>query len=380
MKRRTKLPVPPFPARYPPVTGSAALLASCRRRSQFLGARPFGKVAPCAYARALLCRVWLPTETCSMAALPARSRAALSVILSCAAALILGTAALVPALAAQSSTPPRTRSDSIASRKADSVAKAAAKAKPSTVTPAAGKTTAPTTARPASTAATKAATTTAPTKAATTTAPTKAATTKTDKAASPPTTSRPVTSGAATAPRRAPPKAVASKSSNAIIPLDDGGHAVSLYGGASAGALGFGTGPVVGVVWRIAAPTSATRLRADIIGAHYSQTAPAFAGSAPIAQQASLTHAGVTVSLDFSPIQRRTMRPYLTVGGGVMRFQASGPAGANGTIANGVFTSTTDVAGVIGAGLQLNSRIYIEGRYMTVGDFHSIPFTAGVRF
>ena len=40
----------------------------------------------------------------------------------------------------------------------------------------------------------------------------------------------------------------------------------------------------------------------------------------------------------------------------------------------------TDVAGIGGLGLQLTPRLMIEARYLTVGDFHAIPLTFGVRF
>jgi hypothetical protein len=162
--------------------------------------------------------------------------------------------------------------------------------------------------------------------------------------------------------------------------LENSGPAVGLYGGASAAGLGFGVGPVLGLAWRFAAPTSSLRLRADLMGSHYSQTASPLGGGAAITQSATLTHLGASLLAELSLSSSRTMRPYLVVGGGVFRFQASGPSGSNGAIANGVFTSTTDAAGIAGIGLQLNPRLYIEARYLTVGDFHTIPITAGVRF
>jgi hypothetical protein len=122
------------------------------------------------------------------------------------------------------------------------------------------------------------------------------------------------------------------------------------------------------------------RLRADVMASHYSQTASALAGGTAITQSSSLTHLGATLSAELSLNSRRTMRPYVIAGGGVFRFQASGPSGSNGSLANGVFTSTTDVAAIAGLGLQLNPRLYIEARVVTVGDFHTIPITAGVRF
>ena len=161
--------------------------------------------------------------------------------------------------------------------------------------------------------------------------------------------------------------------------LDDG-PARALYVGASSAGLGFGTAPFVGLSLRLASPIAAATLRADIMGAHYGQTAVPFAGAPPISEQATLTHVGAALSLVFNLGSRPSMRPYLILGGGVFRFQASGQAGKNGTLANGVFASTTDVAGIGGVGLQLTPRFTVEARYVTVGDFHTLPITIGVRF
>lgn len=276
-----------------------------------------------------------------------RSRWAAAVLIVCA------SVTMTPShVAAQSAATTAAKRDSI--RKADSLAKIT---KATTTKPATG-----TTSKPATTAAPS-------TKPATTAPAAKPASTGTAKPAT--TTTAPAT--------RKPNTAKAVEPVITTFPFDDGAHTVSFYAGASSAGLGFGTGPVVGAVWRLAAPTHASRLRADFIGAHYSQTPPGFTGSTTL-QQATLTHIGATASLDWSPFERPSMRPYLSVGGGVMRFQASGPAGTNGTIANGVFASTTDMAAIFGVGVQLNSRIFVEARFITVGDFHSIPFTAGVRF
>lgn len=171
----------------------------------------------------------------------------------------------------------------------------------------------------------------------------------------------------------------ASKKSGGTA-IADGGPALGLYAGASNAGLGFGIGPTLGAAWRFAAPMPSLRLRADVMGSHYSQTASALAGGAAITQSASLTHLGATLSAELSLSSRRTLRPYLLAGGGVFRFQAAGPSGSNGTLANGVFASTTDAAAIAGLGVQLNPRFYVEARYLTVGDFHTIPITAGVRF
>jgi hypothetical protein len=160
----------------------------------------------------------------------------------------------------------------------------------------------------------------------------------------------------------------------------DAPHAVSAYVGAASAGLGFGTGPIAGVMWQLTAPNPDLRLRIDLTAARYSQTATTLVGAPPVSDPASLTHAGASLTADWSPVRRRTMRPYLSAGAGVFRFQASGPAGSNSTILNGEFASTTDVAGIFGLGLQLNARIVLEARYITVGDFHTIPITAGVRF
>lgn len=257
--------------------------------------------------------------------------------------------------AAQSAATTAAKRDSV--RKADSLAKIT---KTTTSKPASGTTTA----KPTTTTAAPKTTTKAP-------AATPAAKPAATGTARPTTSTTPAKGKAATA--------TAGEPVVTTFPFDDGVHTLSFYAGASSAGLGFGTGPVVGAVWRLAAPTRASRLRADFIGAHYSQTPPDFGGST-IAQQASLTHVGATMSVDWSPVERSFMRPYLSVGGGVMRFQASGPAGTNSTIANGVFASTTDAAAIVGLGLQLNARIFVEARFITVGDFHAIPFTAGVRF
>ena len=116
------------------------------------------------------------------------------------------------------------------------------------------------------------------------------------------------------------------------------------------------------------------------MASHYSQTASSLAGGSAITESSSLTHLGAVLSGELSLSARRTLRPYLLAGGGIFRFQASGPSGNNGTIASGVFHSTTDLAAIGGVGLQINPRLYVEEHYLTVGVFHTLPITAGVRF
>lgn len=175
-------------------------------------------------------------------------------------------------------------------------------------------------------------------------------------------------------------KSQATASEQGRTRLADDGPAIGVFVGASSAGLGFGTAPVVGVGIRLAAPTASLRLRGDLMGAHYRQTAIARAGGPLITDQASLTHVGAALSLVLNLSSSRSMRPYVVIGGGVFRFQASGQAGSNGAIVNGVFTSTTDVAGIGGVGLQLTPRFIVEARYLTVGDFHTVPITVGVRF
>lgn len=94
----------------------------------------------------------------------------------------------------------------------------------------------------------------------------------------------------------------------------------------------------------------------------------------------SLTHVGVSAGLEATLRRAPGMRPYIGVAAGVYRFQASGPAG-KAAIRNGdVYASTTDVAGIVTAGVRLTDRLFVEGRYLTVGDFTSMPISVGVRF
>jgi hypothetical protein len=64
----------------------------------------------------------------------------------------------------------------------------------------------------------------------------------------------------------------------------------------------------------------------------------------------------------------------------VFRFQGSGPAGDNGDVSGGVFASTTDVAGFGGVGVRFSRRVFLEGRFLSVGDFYSVPLVVGLQF
>ena len=87
------------------------------------------------------------------------------------------------------------------------------------------------------------------------------------------------------------------------------------------------------------------------------------------------------MSLELPLINHGAVRPYLVAGGGVYRFQASGPAGNNSsTLSDGVFTSTTDGALNAGGGVLFGRHVFIEARYITVGDFNSIPVVLGFVF
>lgn len=161
------------------------------------------------------------------------------------------------------------------------------------------------------------------------------------------------------------------------VPFTDGG--LRLYGGAASASLGFGTGPTAGLAWRLLSVRDGLSLRADIAGSRFSQT-PLALGSGAALTQATLTHIGGSISAELALRRTPGIQPYIGAGAGVYRFQADGPAGQQGLGANDIFASTTDVAGIATMGLRLTSRIFIEARYITVGDFQSIPFTAGVRF
>lgn len=141
--------------------------------------------------------------------------------------------------------------------------------------------------------------------------------------------------------------------------------------------LGFGSGPSGGVALLMKAASLPVVLRLDAQAARFSQTPPLSLG---ISDKAALTHMGATASLELPLVRTGSVRPYLLAGGGVYRFQGSGPAGSNTTIPGGVFTSTTDGALAAGGGIHLGRHLFLEARYITVSDFHSIPVVAGIVF
>ncbi len=148
-------------------------------------------------------------------------------------------------------------------------------------------------------------------------------------------------------------------------------------GGATAG-LGFGTGPSGGVIWRRKSARFPLALRAEVSVSRFAQQPLTALGG--IAGDASLLHAGGAIGLEWVGRHNRSVRPYATVSGGVYRFQGSGPSGTNGTIADGVFAATTDVALLAGAGLRFGNKMFLEARVITVGDFQSIPVVIGLHF
>lgn len=304
------------------------------------------------------------------------------------AAGLLGLGALpVATLAAQAAKPPATKADSAKASTTKAPAKPApakpAPAKPSTAT------TKPASTKPSTTTTKPAPAKTVPAKTSTTRpAPATAAPAKTStdaKAAPAPaaTDAKPAASPAPASPART----VAPAASRA--PNDDAGGGrratvdaysqVGLYvGGATAG-LGFGAGPSGGIVWRLKSASLPFVFRADLSASRFTQQPLTNAGV--VAGDASLLHAGAAVGFELVPGNTsQSLRPYLTVSGGIYRFQGSGPAGTNTDIVDGVFASTNDVALLAGAGLRLGQRLFLEARFVTVGDFQSIPVVIGVHF
>ncbi len=131
-------------------------------------------------------------------------------------------------------------------------------------------------------------------------------------------------------------------------------------------------------MWRKKSAGFPLVLRADVSASRFSQQPLMATGS--IAGDASLLHMGAALGVEWVLTSSSALRPYLAVSGGVYRFQGSGPAGANGTIPGGVFTSTTDGALLAGLGLRVSQRMFVEARVVHVGDFRSIPFVVGVQF
>jgi|GEM_PF-2896231 len=154
---------------------------------------------------------------------------------------------------------------------------------------------------------------------------------------------------------------------------------VALYGGVAQASLGFGSGPSVGLALRIKRASLPVVFRLDVQGSRFSQT-PSLTGGGVLNGKATLTHAGATAGLELPLIKTGMFRPYLAAAGGVFRFQGTGPSGSNGSIANGVFTSTTDGALSVGGGVRLGRRVFLEARYITVSDFNAIPIVFGFVF
>jgi hypothetical protein len=277
---------------------------------------------------------------------------------------LVGLCALRPAgVAAQTAKPPVTKADS-------------AKAKAST------------TKAPAKPAPTKTSTTTtkpAPTKPSTTTtkpapAPTKTATdskpaptpAKTDAKA-------PATTPASTTRAAAPATRPAASTGGGVRNEVEAYSRFGLYAGGATASLGFGAGPSGGLVWRVKSASLPFVFRLDVSASRFTQQPLTNAGV--VAGDASLLHAGGALGFELVPGRAsQSLRPYLTVSGGIYRFQGSGPAGTNGDIVDGVFATTNDVALLAGAGLRLGQRLFLEARFVTVGDFQSIPVVIGVHF
>jgi hypothetical protein len=243
--------------------------------------------------------------------------------------------------------------------------KAATKAPATTTKPA-------TTAKPATTTAKPAATTANP---ATTTAKPAATTAK-------PADSKPAATKPATAPSGSSARAAAASGSRVAparapigkpTPFDEGGGA--LYAGMAMPSLSFNAGPSAGLALRkplLAAPLA---LRFDVAGSYHTQPTTVTGVAA-----ATLIHAGASAGLELTLRRGPGVRPYLGGAVGVYRFQASGAAGKASLNTGDVFASTTDVAGIVTLGVRLSSRFFVEGRYITVGDFTSMPIGVGVRF
>jgi hypothetical protein len=210
-----------------------------------------------------------------------------------------------------------------------------------------------------------------PTTTAKPTTPAKPATTTKPAATSPAAPARP-TNAPAARPAATATRPTARAPIGKPTPFDEGGTA--LYGGLTAVSLSFNAGPTAGLAFRKPMFAPALTLRADIAGSHHTQAAlNGIAG-------ASLTHVGASAGVELTLRRGPGIRPYVGAAAGIYRFQASGPAGKAAISAGDVFASTTDVAGIATVGLRLSSRLFVEGRYLTVSDFTSMPITVGVRF
>ena len=132
-------------------------------------------------------------------------------------------------------------------------------------------------------------------------------------------------------------------------------------------------------MWRRKSAGFPLVLRGDLSASRFSQQ-PLTAVGGAVAGDAALLHMGAALGVEWVIASSGTLRPYLAVSGGVYRFQGSGPAGVNGTIPGGVFTSTTDGALLAGLGVRVRQRLFVEARVVHVGDFRSIPVVIGMHF
>lgn len=312
----------------------------------------------------------MATSVCRFPSTPASARDALFRLLFVVAALLIPGLLSAPPLAAQAAKPPATKADSAKAKTTTTKAPA----KPTTATKPSTTTTKPstTTTKPSTTTTSKPSTSTSPTKASTDAKAADAKASETKPAAG--RTSAPAGTGARTASGSASRSAAGGDRRDLV----DAYNKVGVYAGGASAGLGFGTGPSAGLVWRLKSASLPVVFRADVSGSRFSQQ-PQTAGGG-IAGEATLLHVGGSLGFEWVPGANRSVRPYLTVSGGIYRFQGDGPAGTNGDIVNGVFATTNDVALLAGAGLRLGQRVFLEARMVTVGDFQTIPVVIGVHF
>ncbi|MEP7380859.1 MAG: hypothetical protein ABI910_04190 [Gemmatimonadota bacterium] len=174
-------------------------------------------------------------------------------------------------------------------------------------------------------------------------------------------TRRPATPTRAAAVRRPPP------------PPNE--RTFALTAGAARAGLGFGIGPSLGGVFRYRNGTWPVALRGDAQFGRFSQTPSR--GGTQLVGDASLSHLGVGGGIELPLGTPRATAPYLVATAGVYRFAASGPAGDQSDLPDGVFTGTTDLAVGVGAGVRFFKNFFVEGRVVSSGDFTTIPITIG---
>lgn len=152
----------------------------------------------------------------------------------------------------------------------------------------------------------------------------------------------------------------------------------ALTAGAAQAGLGFGVGPALGGVFRYRNGSWPIALRGDAQFGHFSQTSVTSTSSPGGA--ASLSHFGVGGGIEFPLGTPRATAPYLVATAGVYRFDGSGAAGSQSSIANGVFTGTTDLVVGGGIGFRFLKSFFVEGRVLSSGDFTTFPITIGYTF